>query len=394
MNKVLILFLLLCSLTTFGQRGLSADNQDSTIESSFLISVPYESVNGKQIIKVGIKGKSYRFILDTGSSTLISKSLYDELNTKIIKKINCSDQSALKDSINIVSVDEMTIGIITFNNAEVGVLKESNPFIECFNVDGFIGSNLLSGFVVQISSPDKTIRLTNDIKNLSLYGIQSDELILDEQFNPHFSIRVKNNNREVRHVVLFDTGDNDLFTISHLDFLSLKRNKILKNYEVANGSNSFGINGHANDTTHYRLRVPRLDINGLQFKNVSALTTQGGSRIGSMLLEKAIVTLDFPNKRYYLQTLTSPKIDVYDKKLPLDPDFRDGKVIVGFIWDYSVCKNIEVGDEIIKVNEFTFQNMNLCDFFTSEFKVKGAKKVTMTTKDKNGDIHNTTFKKR
>src|SRR5665647_1576710 len=177
MNKVLILFFLLCSLTTFGQRGLSADNQDSTIESSFLISVPYESVNGKQIIKVGIKGKSYRFILDTGSSTLISKSLYDELNTKIIKKINCSDQSALKDSINIVSVDEMTIGIITFNNAEVGALEESNPLIECFNVDGFIGSDFLSGLVVQISSPDKRIRLTNDIKNLSLYGIQSDELI-------------------------------------------------------------------------------------------------------------------------------------------------------------------------------------------------------------------------
>jgi len=394
MNKVLILFFLLCSLTTFGQRGLSADNQDSTIKSSFLISVPYESVNGKIIIKVGIKGKSYRFILDTGSFTFISKSLYDELNTKIIKKISFSDQSALKDSINIVSVDEMTIGIITFNNAEVGALEESNPLIECFNVDGFIGSNFLSGLVVQISSPDKRIRLTNDIKNLSLYGIQSDELILDEQFNPHFSIKVKNNNGEVRQVVLFDTGDNDLFTISHLDFLTLKKDKILKIDGVANGSNSIGLSGHANDTTHYRLRVPRLDINGLQFKNVSALTTQGVSRIGSMLLEKAIVTLDFPNKRYYLHSLSSTKINVSENLLPIDPDFRDGKAVVGFIWDYSACKNIEVGDEIIKINEIIYQNINLCDLINTELSLKGAKKVLLTTKDKNGDIHNTTFKKR
>lgn len=390
-----MIFFLLCSLTTFGQRGLSADNQDSTIESSFLISVPYESVKGEIIIKVGIKGKSYRFILDTGSSTLISKSLYDELNPKIIKKINCSDQSALKDSINIVSVDEMTIGIITFNNAEVGVLKESNPFIECFNVDGFIGSDFLSGLVVQISSPDKRIRLTNDIINLSLYGIQSDELILDEQFNPHFSIKLKNNKKEEQQSVLFDTGDSEFLTLSHLDYLTLKKDKILIIDGVANGSNSIGINGHAIDTIHYRLRAPRLDMNGLQFKNVSALTTQGrSSRIGSMLLEKAIVTLDFPKRRYYLQTLSSPKIDVTEKKVPFDPDIRDGKVVVGFIWDYSVCKKIEVGDEIIKINDIIFQNMNPCDLFNTELSLKGAKKVLLTTKDKNGDIHKTTFRKR
>ena len=157
MKKVLILFLVSFSLTIFAQDGLSSVNNDSTIQQSYHTLIPYESVNGKIIIKVNIKGKPYRFILDTGSLTLISKRLYDELNLKIIYKVCVNDQSALKDSMNVVSVDEIVIGDFTFNNVEAFALKESNSLVECFNVDGFIGSNILSPFIVQISSPDKTV---------------------------------------------------------------------------------------------------------------------------------------------------------------------------------------------------------------------------------------------
>lgn len=393
MSKLLmILLLLLYSITSLGQNGFVTFNQDSTKVLNYLILVPYENVNGKMIIKVSIKGKSFRFIFDTGSQNLISKKLYDEFNPKIIQKVCVYDQSNLKDSVNWVSFDNVSIGNLTINNVDAFVFNESNPLFECFSVDGFIGSNSLSNLVVQISSPDKTIRFTNDSKNLNLNENQSNELILNDGFNPFFSINLNNNKKKVQQVVLFDTGAKEFFTLSHQEFLTLKKKKILKIDGVANGSNSIGINGHAIDTTHYRLRVPRLAMNGLQFKNVSALTTQGSSsRIGSLLLEKAIVTLDFPKRKYYLQSLSSPKIDMSEKKLPLDPDIRDGKVVVGFIWDYSVCKNIEVGDEIIKINETIFQNMNPCIFLNTEFILNRAK-VLLTTKDKNGAIHNTTFR--
>lgn len=392
MRKAIVIFLFSISLTTFGRNYLSTANNDSIKQQSFLSQVPYESVNGKIIVNVKIKGKSYRFILDTGSLTLISKRLYNELNPKIIQKVSVEDQSALKESMNIVSLDEITIGNLEFNNIESFALIESNPLIECFNVDGFIGSNLLSSLIVQISSPEKKIVLTNDLKKLKLDGKQSSELVLDGQSNPYFYIKVKNNKNGKQQLVLFDTGDSELYTLSNLDFPSIKDNKILKINGVTNGSNSIGINGHAIDTIHFRLEVPILEIHGLQFKNVSTTTNQGSSRIGSRLLEHTIVTLDFRNKRYYLQSLSLPEIDVYENKLPFDPDFRNGKVVVGFIWDYSKCKKMEVGDEIIQINEYNFQNISPCDLFTTELSFKHENKFSLTTKDKNGVLQNTTFK--
>jgi len=385
MKNIFILFLLSLSINVFGQSG--------TKPPGFITVIPLEIVNGKIIIKAEIKGKLYRFILDTGSLTLISKRLYDELKPEIIQKLYVTDQGDKKDSIDMIKLEKVAIGDFSINNAEAFALKESNPLIDCFGVDGLIGSDMLSSFIVQFSFSDSTITLTNDPQKLTLHENQSAELILDGQFSPHFAIKLRKKKKEAQQVVLFDTGDSDLYTLSLLDYPSLKKDGILDIIGVANGSNSIGINGNAIDTTHYRLQVPKLEMNGLQFKNVSALTTQGSSRIGSKLLENSIVTLDFPNKKIYIQPLSSSKIDAYENKLPFDPDVLDGKAVVGFIWDYSVCKNINVGDEILAINDFNFQNINPCDLLNKEFSLKGAKKVTMTTKDGAGIIHTTIFKK-
>ena len=392
MKKILIVFLLTLSVNIFGQSDSS--NINITKPPGFTTVIPIEIVKGKLIIKAEINGKSYRFILDTGSLTLISKRLFDELNPENIQKVYVTDQSGIRDSIDVVKLEKVTIGEFAITNAEAFALKENNPLVDCFDVDGFIGSNLLSCFVVQFSFSDSTITLATGPQMLTLLEKQSSELILDEQFSPHFTIKLKKNKKEAQQIVLFDTGDDELYTLSHKDYASLKKDGILDFVGGANGANSIGIHGNAVESTHYRLKVPTIEMNGLQYKNVSTLTTQGASRIGSEILKNAIVTLDFQNKKYYIQPISSSKIDAYETKLPFDPDVRDGKAVVGFIWDYSVCKNINVGDEILTINDFNFQNLNPCDLLIKEFDLKVAKKVTMTTKDKAGIIHTTIFKKK
>lgn len=392
MKKIIILLLLSLSINVFGQSDSS--NINITKPPGFTTVIPIEIVKGKIIIKAEINGKSYRFILDTGSLTLISKRLFDELNPENIQKVYVSDQSGKRDSIDVVKLEQVTIGEFAINNAEAFALKEYNPLVDCFDVDGFIGSNMLSCFVVQFSFRDSTVTLATDPQLLTLHEKQSSELIIDGQFSPHFTIKLKKNKKEAQQVVLFDTGDDELYRLSHQDYTTLKKDGILDFKGVANGANSIGLLGNAVDTTHYRLKVPTLEMNGLQYKNVSTITTQGSSRIGSEILKNAIVTLDFQNKKYYIQPISSSKIDAYESKLPFDPDIRDGKAVVGFIWDNSICKNINVGDEILTINDFNFQNIKPCDLLNKEFSLKGAKKVTMTTKDKAGIIHTTIFRKK
>ncbi|MGY0407733.1 MAG: aspartyl protease family protein [Polaribacter sp.] len=60
----------------------------NTIEKNFKSSFPFEYKSGFIVIKVGIDNKVFNFILDTGSSNVISKELATKLNVKPIDSEN------------------------------------------------------------------------------------------------------------------------------------------------------------------------------------------------------------------------------------------------------------------------------------------------------------------
>ncbi len=391
MKKIIVVFsLLVLTQICFGQTGFSF-NQGGSNPIDYFSTIPYENINDKIIVSVQIKEKIYRFILDTGAPTTISSKFFYEINPSLIAKIPISDANQITDSLSVVRLNDITIGDVTFTNIPALVAK-NNIIFECFQVDGFIGSNLLRNSVVQINNNSKYLIITNDEKKLALNPKHSSDLFLDKQSSPVVSIYFKK--KKVKEQVLFDLGMNSLYDLSLNHFNLFKQYKIFEILGNSKGSNSLGLFGVAQDTIQYRLRLPEMEINGTKILNITTQTTiDDNSRIGSKILEYGIVTIDYKNKKFYFAPFLKNEIDATQKKFPIDFVPRNNQLYIGFIWDDKLDDNISVGDQIIAIDEISYENRNICDFMTKDAVFRDKDKVTLITRNIKGEKVETMIKR-
>lgn len=365
-------------------------NQGGTTQTNYFSVIPYENIEGKIIVTAEINGKKHRFLLDTGAPNVISKSLFDELKPIVLSNQLISDQSGKKDSMVIASVNEIVFGNIIFNNIPTVVANQF--FFKCFNIDGFIGSNMLRNSIVRFSSIDKTITLTDDKSKITLNKKQSSDLMFpDLQSTPFFKIKLKNK-KLAEEALYFDSGDNDLYNISFKHFNLFQEYSIYNILAEGKGSSSIGINGISNDTVQYRAAIPEININGAILQNaVGQTTSYPESRIGSKLLDYGIVTLDFKNKKFYFEPFNET-INLQEKQWGISPILRNGKAVVGIVWDEKLKDIVHVGDKIISIDGISYENKNPCDVVTN-VPLKNKNKVALILKDNAGVIKNITLEK-
>jgi hypothetical protein len=225
------------SLTCLAQKFTM--NQGGTLQKDYFTVIPYENVNDKIIVSVEINEKKRRFMLDTGAPNAITKTLFDEIDAIIIKKIPVRDQSEKMDTLAVASVNKITFGGVDFEDVPALVLENnSRTAADCFGIDGLIGSNMLRKSIVQFDSKSKTITLTDDAKKLSLNKKESSDLELNtHQSSPLVQIRVKKE-KIVKETLLFDTGANTFYDLSLNSFNVFKKNGVVNILSESVGSNS------------------------------------------------------------------------------------------------------------------------------------------------------------
>jgi predicted aspartyl protease len=368
-------------------------NQGHPKEASYFSVISYENIRGKIILKTVINEKSYRFILDTGAPTTISKHLYNELKPTIINRLPVTDQSGKVDSLMVVSLKEITVGDVPFIDIPT-LVAERTLILECFQADGFIGSNLLRNSVVQFHALNNTITITNNEKRLALDPKQSSELFLDrKQSSPYVWIKLKSK-KKGEEQLLFDSGMDGFYDLSlnHYKKIFEERN-IFEILGKARGSYSMGLSGTANDTVQFKLRLPSMEINGTELRNVSAKTTTShNSRIGIKLLEHGIVTIDYKNKRFYFSASAGYKIDLLEKSFPIDLVYRNGQMQVGIVWSDTLKDEIKAGDQVMAVDDVSYADIDICGLMRNGSRLKG--RVTLTVKNEAGKIEKVVVEER
>jgi hypothetical protein len=384
MIKTLILLcLLLSSQICLGQAGFSFNEGESS-QADHFTSIPYENINGKIIHRVDINGKAYRFILDTGAPTSISARLNDDLNPNLIAKVPISDANNKTDSLTVVRLSDIIIGNVHFQ--DIPALVIDNPVLsECLQVDGLVGSNLLRGSIVRIDDKSKTVVITDDEKKLSLHPKHASDLFLDKQSSPVITIGLKNKKR-AKEQVLLDTGMNALYDLSLNNFNLFQEHEIFNVLASARGSNSMGLFGLAQDTVQYRLRFPEMDINNVKILNAPAQTTaDDNSRIGSSILDYGVMTIDYINKKFYLTPYDHNAIDASEKAFPIDYVPRNNQLHVSFVWDNTLSDRITVGDQIIAIDDISYEHIDICDLVTNDNIFKGKDSVKLITRNSRGE---------
>ena len=374
-----ITFLLISSFT-FAQKTFSL-SQGKATEKGYLTTIPYEEIKEKIIIDAVIEGKTYKFMLDTGAPMVIFKKLSEELNLSKVKDLEIQDQSNKKDTMSTVILPKIKIGEVTFNN--IPTLVSDSPLIECFGIDGIIGSNVLRNSAVQFSSKNKMITITDSPKRLKLKSKPS-KLLLNAQSNPYIWINQTNEKINLREQLLFDTGMDGFYDIS-MPLYNEHSEKFTHLNIIAKSSGTFsmGLHGNADLTENYKFLLPEMVINNVVFKNVITETTYGtNSRIGATLLKYGIVTVDYKNKKFYFEPFEEKKsFDLSAKEWPFNATLIDGKLAVGILWDASLEKNIKVGDLIVQLDDINYEKMTVCDLIKTSLSKIDKERATITLKD-------------
>lgn len=360
--KICITITLLLCNTLYAQENLYF-NKGGTSQKKYFTSIPYKEVKSKVIIQCFINNKPYNFIVDTGAITTISPQLYKELNLKALSKINLSDQSGKLDSLPTVTLNNIKLGDITFNDIPTVVAKGMQIF-DCFNVDGLIGSNMLRNSIVQFASQTKLLTITDNPRSLNLKGKYATRMRTDKvQSNPFIAIRVNNDELKLTDNLLFDSGMDGFYDLSYKAYKEQLADKNLLKVEAqAVGSYSFGLHGLSDQEESYRIFAPELVISGYTFKNVTTATTHGGSsRIGANLFKYGNVTLDYIHKKLYFEPFDKEPKDLAEKSWPFIPTAKDGKIVIGLIWDKAWEGKINQDDVIVSFDGKTYENMAVCD---------------------------------
>lgn len=365
MKKIITLFTLLITGLFYSQE-IPNLNHESTKETNYFTTFPYEELRGKMIVSAELNSKKYNFVFDTGAPTAISSEIVEELKLNTRGDIEMRDQSSLSSNMEIAIIENLGLGGINFKNTPAIILKDMTMF-ECLNVDGIIGSNILRNSVLQISAKDKSITLTDKAERLKLRKKDSFEMTVNPiQSTPYINVFYLNGKESAHESILVDTGMEGFLDLSvHVYKNAIEKVDIFKILSKSFGTYSAGVHGLAQESESYTILVPKLQIGKNYFTNVKThTTTDYTSRIGTDVLKYGVMTLDFINKRFYLDPYDKNKVrDVSSKTWPIMFSMNENKMVVGIIWDEKLNGKVNIGDEVIKFGRYHYETMDFCEKF-------------------------------
>lgn len=385
MNKLLaatLFFLAICCAGMAQEQPVTL-NLGAHEPASYYEEIPYEVVNGKLVVTVTINGKPRKFIWDTGAPVMILGKLFKELEPPVINTIPVYDAFGKKDSMQVVSLERLTIGSVDFVHT-AALLVAENKGLECLEADGLIGSNLLRDAIVQINSVSKKIIITNIDNKVATGKHGIDIFKTPAQSNPFIKIGLPSN---VSLQLLFDTGDDGFLSISNknYDFIKKEKSKSLRIIAEGHGNNAYGIHGSEENTDKFRLMAEEIKLGKTSFKHVTAETmNDADSRIGAELLSYGIVTLDYKNAKFYFQPFDDKKkFDLQEKRWQIEPTADENKIMVGMTW--GEAKDLaHAGEEITAIDGRATDAIDLCELFREGILPKDKDRVVLKIKDATG----------
>jgi predicted aspartyl protease len=367
-------------------------DKGTILQKKYYEVIQYESIYDKIIIPVTINGKNFRFLLDTGAPNLISNEVMQELNSVSTKNINVNDANKLNQTMQSVVIPKIEIGNLTFEGqvALVFDLKNHN-LLSCYNIDGFIGSNLLKTSILKIDKKNQNLIITDQIELLNVKVKPIKIELFGSQKAPYIELNFSGKNKEkASDMVLFDTGMDGLYDMSKRAFTAFEKQNIFEIKGESEGLSSVGLFGLGNPSLQRLLLLENTFLNNKSIKNLYANTTDDtNSRIGLEFLDYGIAILDFKRKKFYFEANETIILSIKEPKFALT--IFDNKLKVGLVWDKKLSEKIKFGDEILSIDTFKINEIKLCECLNLKKYVKNKKLYTIEVKNNEGQIREITI---
>ena len=313
------------------------------------IDVPLTVRGTKLYVTVDLGGKPRRFVVDTGSPSMISSALVKELGLETIGRSQGMDAHGVIIESEIVQ-SRLKLGGVEFSNVPMFAADfQASAALSYFIGDGVLGSELLKLGAWQIDLKNLRLRYSQDVTTLpNIKGATKIRLydfgyphapIMDVRFAPH-----------ARSKAIFDTGSPTCFAISPADFNGAMKAGGVGGTITGNGSAGGSLGGQAPDRQQLQAELKTVSIGELDLGRVAAMgRASAPSLIGARLLEHFIVTFDLQsNTAFFLKFADGPL---------MRPSFGfslafDKQISVAVVWDNSpaAAAGLHPGTHVNTVN--------------------------------------------
>ncbi len=317
-----------------------------------MIKAPIKLLDGHIILQVAVNGSENKnFLLDSGAGgTILSKNLTDDLGLKTTPGIQSLGVGGM-EQVGFVEYDQIDINGLKLKARKAYCVDFSplEPFLG-MRIDGILGYDLFSRFVIDLNYSDKTI---------TVYETQTFD---SEQYEDWTEGRLSMNLFEIPgefegHKGWFrlDTGSNGSL---HLHAPFVEEHNLLKDRKTFKIS-ALGLGG---ESDVYVSRTDEFQLAGYEFSNmpVDLITGDKGAlsigksygTVGAKILSRFRIIFDYMNNR--LRLIPSEKFDDPFKvnKAGLEIMKEDDEFKIFKVYDRTPASKCDLrkGDVIIKVN--------------------------------------------
>lgn len=317
--------------------------------------IPTRLVFGKIALDASINGMQREFIFDTGSPTVISRQLADELGLETIATNRGRDANGAVVEMDFAIVETITLGGVTFRN--VPVLIHDFTSIEmgaCVFDGGVIGSELFPGSAWTLDTWHNEIRILSPDAERNSNSEWIITVPLQASAYPYAPV-IRYELGEITDHALFDTGAD----VSVSLFEGLMEDESVQSLvdaeSLQEGEGSMGVSagGYGEDTRLLRFMLDGLKLGGATLDPLPATTRNvPPTLLGMGLLDRFIVTIDFPAGE--MELVPAP---YGNEPTPLRPGyaigFRDGQaeIIQLFGGSRADRAGVRLGDVVLAIDD-------------------------------------------
>ncbi len=317
---------------------------------NFADTIPIEVEDNQIFLKATANGRVYRFCLDTGSSqgTVYANSPIQGL--RALGSVVSRDAAGRSDTVGVVQLPAITLGKLTVT----GYVASVFPSSILRDYDGIIGFDLFNkGLCCKIDTRNKRMIIAD----------RRDFFDGEPGYALHYKLKwfvpyvMVSPFKRHYDEALFDTGSKILYTMNkqRFDDHAYKSKNVNSQVEArVKGKLTIGNIGAERGGEVAFLKLDRLKWDDFSFLDVSAVTTQGSSRVGaSMLRYGSVIINGFRRYIRFQPYAESDSVKVSNKPLttayvPTD----DGRASVGVVMpgsaDYEA--GLRQGDIIVSID--------------------------------------------
>lgn len=328
------------------------------------IILPYNDDSGVPIITVNLDNKEYNLIFDTGSPITVLNSNrfknYIDSGGKKVNDVNNKKQSIDKINFNTLSFGKEKLKEIDIKKRNLYLSPLNDPFFECNSIDGILGWDFVSKYIVELNPTEKIIILypfnipvfEEYIKTGEYYNLKYNKKGSD--LRPLININLNNKNQSF----LLDSGFNGYISANFADNENLKTNYSFSSFL---GYEAIGLFGQDNKELNETFLI---DNTKVSFENNFNLNTnieigkKEKNLIGFSFIKQQPIIMSWYKKMILIKKQPNIYLQTSKEKFGFGISYFDGKYIISNISENM--KDVKIDDHVIKINNIPIEN--LCNY--------------------------------